>query len=75
MNPHPRWRVIAGGVAILAVIAACSPGRAATPGSPRPSGEAAGPLTLTYVANMGILVGAGETKVLIDALFDKPNPD
>ncbi len=32
------------------------------------------PLTLTYVANMGVLVEAGGTKVLIDALFDKPNP-
>lgn len=33
------------------------------------------PLKLTYVANSGVLVGSGETKVLIDALFDKPNPD
>ena len=34
-----------------------------------------GPLALTYVANSGVLVGAGETRVLIDALFDKPNPE
>lgn len=33
------------------------------------------PLSLEYVANMGVLVGAGGTKVLIDALFDKPNPE
>jgi len=33
------------------------------------------PVLLTYVANMGVLVGSGETKVLIDALFDKPNPE
>ena len=33
------------------------------------------PLELTYVANMGVLVGSGDTKVLIDALFDKPNPE
>jgi len=66
---------MAGGVAILAVTVAGSPGRAATPGSPRQTGETAGPLTLTYVANMGVLVGSGETKILIDALFDKPNPD
>ncbi|MBU1698868.1 MAG: MBL fold metallo-hydrolase [Candidatus Eisenbacteria bacterium] len=32
------------------------------------------PLTLTYVANMGVLIGSGDSKVLIDALFDKPNP-
>jgi len=33
------------------------------------------PLSLEYIANMGVLVGAGGTKVLIDALFDKPNPE
>ena len=33
------------------------------------------PLELTYVANMGVLVGSGDTKVLVDALFDKPNPE
>jgi L-ascorbate metabolism protein UlaG (beta-lactamase superfamily) len=34
-----------------------------------------GPLALTYVANCGVLVSSGETKVLIDALFDTPNPE
>ena len=33
------------------------------------------PLELTYVANSGVLVGSGGVKVLIDALFDKPNPE
>ena len=33
------------------------------------------PLALTYVANSGVLVVSGETKVLIDGLFDKPNPE
>jgi L-ascorbate metabolism protein UlaG (beta-lactamase superfamily) len=33
------------------------------------------PLTLTYVANSGVLAASGGVKVLIDALFDKPNPD
>ncbi len=33
------------------------------------------PLGLTYVANMGVLVASGGTKVLIDALFDRPNPE
>jgi L-ascorbate metabolism protein UlaG (beta-lactamase superfamily) len=32
-------------------------------------------LTLTYVANCGVLVSSGDSKVLVDALFDKPNPD
>ena len=41
------------------------------------SGQAAqrGPLTLSYVANAGVLVGSGETRVLIDALFDAPSPE
>ncbi len=33
------------------------------------------PLALTYIANMGVLVSAGDSKVLVDALFDKPNPE
>jgi L-ascorbate metabolism protein UlaG (beta-lactamase superfamily) len=32
------------------------------------------PLVLTYVANMGVLLSSGDSKVLIDSLFDKPNP-
>lgn len=36
--------------------------------------EARRPLELVYVANAGVLVRSGETKVLIDALFEKPNP-
>ena len=75
MSSNPRWRAIAGGIAILAVTLACSPVRAATPGPPGRTGETAGPFTLTYVANMGVLVSSGDTKVLVDALFDKPNPD
>jgi L-ascorbate metabolism protein UlaG (beta-lactamase superfamily) len=31
------------------------------------------PLQLTYIANMGVLVSSGNQKVLIDALFDRPN--
>jgi 2-polyprenyl-3-methyl-5-hydroxy-6-metoxy-1,4-benzoquinol methylase/L-ascorbate metabolism protein UlaG (beta-lactamase superfamily) len=41
--------------------------------APEKGGNA--PLVLAYVANSGVLVGSGETKVLIDALFDKPNPE
>jgi len=33
------------------------------------------PLGLTYVANSGVLVTSGDFKVLVDALFDKPNPE
>lgn len=33
------------------------------------------PLVLTYVANEGVLVSCGDEKILIDALFDKPNPE
>ena len=33
------------------------------------------PLVLTYVANAGVLVASGESKVLVDTLFDKPNPE
>ena len=33
------------------------------------------PLALTCVANAGVVVRAGDTKILIDALFDRPNPD
>jgi L-ascorbate metabolism protein UlaG (beta-lactamase superfamily) len=33
------------------------------------------PLILDYVANAGVLVSSGDSKVLIDALFDKPNPE
>jgi len=39
------------------------------------SGRAKAPLTMNYLANMGVLVDSGGTKVLIDALFDKPNPE
>lgn len=39
------------------------------------SSGAEAPLSLNYVANMGVLVGSGGTRVLVDALFDKPNPD
>ena len=60
---------------ILLMIGACGQAGAATPGSLRPSGGVQSPLTLTYVANMGVLVSAADTKVLIDALFDKPNPE
>ena len=33
------------------------------------------PLQLTYIANEGVMVSSGNQKVLIDALFDKPNAE
>jgi L-ascorbate metabolism protein UlaG (beta-lactamase superfamily) len=33
------------------------------------------PLRLTFIANAGVLVSSGDKKVLIDGLFDKPNPE
>ncbi len=45
---------------ILPVLAvACSPNR---------------PLRLTYIANEGVMVATGSHRILIDALFDVPNP-
>jgi L-ascorbate metabolism protein UlaG (beta-lactamase superfamily) len=60
-------------VALLGLAAASRPpgGQTATPAG---SAEARAPLSLDYVANMGVLVEAGGTKVLVDALFDRPNP-
>jgi L-ascorbate metabolism protein UlaG (beta-lactamase superfamily) len=34
-----------------------------------------GPLHLMFIANAGVLVSSGDKKVLIDGLFDKPNPE
>jgi len=71
-----RWHPhIMGGLAVLAVIGALSPGRASATAAPSSTEGAKGPLMLTYVANMGVLVSSGEAKILIDALFDKPNPE
>ena len=75
MNLTPRARTIVRGLMALAVIGVCGVGRASTPGSPFPADGAKSPLALTYVANMGVFLSSGDSKVLIDALFDKPNPD
>jgi L-ascorbate metabolism protein UlaG (beta-lactamase superfamily)/ketosteroid isomerase-like protein len=37
--------------------------------------EQGAPLVLSFIANAGVLVSAGDRKVLIDGLFDKPNPE
>jgi L-ascorbate metabolism protein UlaG (beta-lactamase superfamily)/ketosteroid isomerase-like protein len=33
------------------------------------------PLGLAFIANAGVLISAGDRKVMIDGLFDKPNPE
>lgn len=48
---------------------------AARPAVPIGNSPAGSGLRLEYVANCGVLVSAGKSKVLVDALFDKPNPD
>lgn len=66
----PSWGVVEENGGAAARKSAGKPARAA--------GAAGGgetPLTLTTVANMGVLVCSGDTKVLVDALFDKPNPE
>jgi glyoxylase-like metal-dependent hydrolase (beta-lactamase superfamily II) len=50
-----------------------SAGRGVAPPQTAPS-TARPALVLTYVANSGVLVAAGDRKILIDALFDRPNP-
>lgn len=67
-----RRRLAVAVVAVAGLACATAGGTAPSPGAPA-AGKA--PLELRYVANAGALVGAGETKVLIDALFDKPNPE
>jgi L-ascorbate metabolism protein UlaG (beta-lactamase superfamily) len=75
MDPNQIKSGILGGLAVLAVIGTFSPGRASAPAPPSAAEGALAPLELAYVANMGVLVTSGETKVLIDALFERPNPD
>jgi L-ascorbate metabolism protein UlaG (beta-lactamase superfamily) len=75
MSPNQKKRGILAGLTVLAVIVAFGPGRASAPAPPSAAEGPKAPLELAYVANMGVLVTSGETKVLIDALFDKPNPD
>jgi L-ascorbate metabolism protein UlaG (beta-lactamase superfamily) len=75
MNPNLKGRGIVRLIVALAALAMGGPGWTPSPGPLPPSAGPESPLTLTYVANMGVLVSSGETKVLIDALFDKPNPD
>ena len=68
----PGQRLGLGLVLLFALITAGA--RAGFPGAPRSAAPSA-PLVLTYLANEGVLLSVGDKKVLIDALFDKPNPE
>ncbi len=51
------------------------PAQKVTDAVTRPAPDTGRPaLSLHYVANAGVLVAAGRTRILIDALFDRPNP-
>ncbi len=72
MKQTLRWRLGLGPVLLFASIAGGAPaGFSGPPHSAAPSA----PLMLTYLANEGVLLSVGGRKVLIDALFDKPNPE
>jgi len=77
MSGTARKRYFGRRPVALAIIGACGLWQAPAVGIPSPSRQAVekGALTLTHVANSGVLVESGGTKVLIDALFDKPNPE
>jgi L-ascorbate metabolism protein UlaG (beta-lactamase superfamily) len=77
MKASPGESRFAGGLKALIVAVACVSGQATPGADPGRSGDAAlqKPLVLTYVANEGVLVSSGDTKVLIDAFFDKPNAE
>jgi L-ascorbate metabolism protein UlaG (beta-lactamase superfamily) len=65
------------GLIALMIIGACVSGQALPGMKTSSTGSLTGepPLVLTYIANEGVLVSSGEAKILIDALFDKPNPE
>ncbi len=71
-------RLSLGLIPAFALLAAAALMPEASPAKPGEWGLAArprGPLTLTYIANEGVLISSGRHKILIDALFDKPHPD
>ena len=77
MSGTARKRNLGRRPVALAIIGACALWQAPAVGIPSPSRQVVerGALTLTRVANSGVLVESGGTQVLIDALFDKPNPE
>jgi L-ascorbate metabolism protein UlaG (beta-lactamase superfamily) len=62
-----RVAVMVGTFAVAGLCLRAAPGIAA--------GQQARLLAMTYVANMGIMASSGDVKILVDALFDRPNPE
>ncbi len=69
-----RWQRFAVVTFWTPVLVAVGVGAELTPRTGAASRQQS-PLTVTYVANMGIMAESGEVKVLADALFDRPNPE
>jgi L-ascorbate metabolism protein UlaG (beta-lactamase superfamily) len=77
MTTSPKMFRTVRGLMTFMLISACVSGQAAPGTNPGHAGQTARrlPLRLTYIANEGVLVSSGNAKVLIDALFDKPNKE
>ncbi len=68
-NPSFRFT----GFLLALLIAGHASVRADTSAPARSTGAPRDPLVLTYVANEGVLLASGRHKVLIDALFNRPD--
>jgi len=77
MTQAKQARIIVRGLILLALVGMCGLWQSFAAWEPDSSAAGAQkqPLVLVYVANSGVLVGSGDAKVLIDGLFDKPNPE
>ena len=75
MSRSPSTQTVVGGLATVMVIGMCTLGQAWPDANADRTVTPKEPLALTYVANSGVLAASGEVKVLIDALFDRPNPE
>jgi len=77
MAESKRTTRVSLGFIVLLIIQACGFGQAWPDADPSSLGQSARqkPLVLTDLANCGVLVASGDSKVLVDALFDKPNPE
>lgn len=77
MTTSPKISRHVKGFMTFMLMVACISGLAAQGADPGHAGQIARqePLVFTYISNEGILVSSGNSKVLIDALFDKPNKE
>ncbi len=74
MRPAAKPSFRFTGCLLSMLIAGHAPAWAGTPPPSRSTGAPPDPLVLTYIANEGVLLASGHRKVLIDALFDRPDP-